>query len=63
VRLWASVLVEGSGGYAMWRNWPRDEFLQKRLEEQARGNQLIDVETYLDHNGIRRTRETLPQRT
>jgi len=52
-RLWAGVFEEGSGAYAMYRNFDFQGFHDKWDELNGQGLRLIDIETYLDDNGDR----------
>ncbi len=52
-RLWAGVFEEGSGAYAMFRNFDFQDFNAKWNELNDQGLRLIDIETYEANNGDR----------
>lgn len=52
-RLWAGVFEEGTGKYAMYRNFDFQGFNQKWTELNDQGYRLIDIETYENSNGDR----------
>ncbi len=52
-RRWAGVFEEGTGKYALYRNFDFQGFHDKWDELNADGYRLIDIETYRGNNGTR----------